>query len=29
MTYDEVHAQLGKGGDQLMPVFCSEEELDS
>ncbi len=23
----DVHQQIGKGGDQLMPVFCSEEEL--
>lgn len=29
LTYEEVHAQLGKGGDQLMPVFCTGEELRS
>ena len=28
VSYGDVHAQMGKGGDQLMPVFCSEEELD-
>ena len=28
VTYDEVHAQMGKGGDQLIPVFCSPEEVD-
>jgi HAD superfamily hydrolase (TIGR01509 family) len=28
VTYDELHEQMGKGGDQLMPVFCSPEELD-
>src|SRR5215213_551803 len=27
--YDALHEQMGKGGDQLMPVFCSHEELDS
>jgi HAD superfamily hydrolase (TIGR01509 family) len=27
-TYEEVHAQMGKGGDQLMPVFLSSEELE-
>lgn len=26
--YEELHEQMGKGGDQLMPVFCSREELD-
>jgi HAD superfamily hydrolase (TIGR01509 family) len=26
--YEEVHAQIGKGGDQLMPVFLSADELD-
>ncbi len=26
--YDELHAQMGKGGDQLMPVFLSEDELE-
>lgn len=28
LAFDEVHGQMGKGGDQLMPVFCSEKELD-
>jgi HAD superfamily hydrolase (TIGR01509 family) len=28
LAFDDVHGQMGKGGDQLMPVFCSEEELD-
>jgi HAD superfamily hydrolase (TIGR01509 family) len=28
LAFDEVHGQMGKGGDQLMPVFCSKEELD-
>lgn len=28
VTYEELHHQMGKGGDQLMPVFCSQEELD-
>ena len=28
VTYEELHEQMGKGGDQLMPVFCSQEELD-
>jgi len=26
--YDELHAQIGKGGDQLMPVFLSTAELE-
>ena len=25
--YTELHEQMGKGGDQLMPVFCSPKEL--
>jgi HAD superfamily hydrolase (TIGR01509 family) len=25
--YAELHAQMGKGADQLLPVFCSAEEL--
>ena len=29
LSADEVHAQMGKGGDQLMPVFLSRHELDS
>lgn len=28
LAYEELHEQMGKGGDQLMPVFCSREELD-
>jgi HAD superfamily hydrolase (TIGR01509 family) len=28
LAFDELHGQMGKGGDQLMPVFCSEDELD-
>lgn len=28
LGYDEVHAQMGKGGDQLMPVFLSKPELE-
>jgi HAD superfamily hydrolase (TIGR01509 family) len=28
VSYDELCEQMGKGGDQLMPVFCSQEELD-
>jgi HAD superfamily hydrolase (TIGR01509 family) len=28
LTGDEVHEQMGKGGDQLMPVFLSRHELE-
>jgi HAD superfamily hydrolase (TIGR01509 family) len=28
VSYEELHQQMGKGGDQLMPVFCSQEELN-
>src|SRR2546421_12732086 len=28
IPFEEVHHQIGKGGDQLMPVFFSKEELD-
>lgn len=28
IPYEEVRHQIGKGGDQLMPVFFSKEELD-
>ena len=28
VAYEELHEQMGKGGDQLMPVFCSREELE-
>ena len=27
VPFDEVRMQIGKGGDQLMPVFLSEQEL--
>lgn len=27
IPYDEIRAQIGKGGDQLMPFFLKEEEL--
>jgi HAD superfamily hydrolase (TIGR01549 family) len=28
IPYDEIRSQIGKGGDQLIPVFLSREELD-
>ena len=28
LSADEVHEQIGKGGDQLMPVFLSQHELE-
>ncbi len=28
LSFEDVHGQMGKGGDQLMPVFCSGEELE-
>ncbi len=28
VAFDAVRGQIGKGGDQLMPVFLSREELD-
>ena len=28
LSYEEVHAQIGKGGDQLIPVFLSGKELE-
>ena len=28
LGHDELHAQMGKGGDQLMPVFLSQHELE-
>jgi HAD superfamily hydrolase (TIGR01509 family) len=28
LTYDQVHRQIGKGGDQLIPVFCSKEQVE-
>lgn len=27
VTFEQVHAQIGKGGDQLLPVFLSKEQL--
>ena len=27
VTFEEVRSQIGKGGDQLMPVFVSQDEL--
>jgi len=27
--FDDIRSQIGKGGDQLMPVFLSKEELDA
>lgn len=26
-AYDAIRAQIGKGGDQLIPVFCTPEEI--
>jgi HAD superfamily hydrolase (TIGR01509 family) len=28
LTYEQVHRQIGKGGDQLIPVFCSKEQVE-
>ena len=28
IPFDDIRAQIGKGGDQLMPVFLSAEEID-
>jgi HAD superfamily hydrolase (TIGR01509 family) len=28
VAFEDVRSQIGKGGDQLMPVFLSKEELD-
>ena len=28
LSTEEIHAQIGKGGDQLMPVFLSQHELE-
>jgi HAD superfamily hydrolase (TIGR01509 family) len=28
VSFEELHGQMGKGGDQLMPVFCTEDELE-
>ncbi|HZQ62634.1 MAG TPA: HAD family phosphatase [Casimicrobiaceae bacterium] len=27
LSFEQVHEQIGKGGDQLIPVFCSAEEI--
>ena len=29
VPFAKIRAQIGKGGDQLLPVFFSEEELDA
>jgi len=29
VSFDDIRSQIGKGGDQLMPVFLSKEELDA
>ena len=29
IPFDEIRGQIGKGGDQLMPVFLSDEEIDA
>ena len=29
VAFDEIRSQIGKGGDQLMPVFLSAEELEA
>ncbi|WP_235969705.1 HAD family hydrolase [Anaeromyxobacter diazotrophicus] len=28
VPYDEIRSQIGKGGDQLLPVFLNDEELE-
>ena len=28
IPFEEIRSQIGKGGDQLMPVFLSKDELD-
>jgi len=28
LSFEDVDGQMGKGGDHLMPVFCSDEELE-
>ena len=28
IPFDQIRAQIGKGGDQLLPVFFSEEEVE-
>ncbi len=29
IPFDEIRSQIGKGGDQLMPVFLAKDEIDS
>jgi beta-phosphoglucomutase-like phosphatase (HAD superfamily) len=29
ISFDEVRSQIGKGGDQLMPVFLSDQEIEA
>ena len=29
VAFDEIRSQIGKGGDQLMPVFLSKDEVES
>jgi HAD superfamily hydrolase (TIGR01509 family) len=29
VSFDDIRSQIGKGGNQLMPVFLSKEELDA
>jgi HAD superfamily hydrolase (TIGR01509 family) len=29
IAFDKIRSQIGKGGDQLMPVFLSKEELEA
>lgn len=28
LSYEQIHGQIGKGGDQLIPMFCSREQVD-
>ena len=28
IAFEDVRGQIGKGGDQLMPVFLSDEDLE-
>jgi HAD superfamily hydrolase (TIGR01509 family) len=28
LTYEQVQGQIGKGGDQLIPAFCSKEQVE-
>jgi len=29
IAFDEIRQQIGKGGDQLMPVFLAQAEIDA